>query len=78
MSDIVDMAEATEAMDRALRINAAQTAAARLDGPPADARDCDDCADPIEPERLKAAPGARRCLCCEEARERQMRLRGRR
>lgn len=78
MSDVADMAEATEAMDRDLRINAAQAAAARLDGPPVTERECDDCADPIEPERLKAAPGARRCLICEEARERQMRLRGRR
>lgn len=78
MSDIIDQAEAVEAMERALRIGAVQGAAARLDGPPAAERDCDDCAEPIEPERLKAAPGARRCLCCEEARERQMRLRGRR
>ncbi|MNU42698.1 hypothetical protein D3C71_314630 [compost metagenome] len=71
MSDIVDMAEATEAMDRTLRINAAKAAAARLDGPPAEARDCDDCADAIEPDRLKAVPGARRCVFCEEARERR-------
>lgn len=78
MSDVVDQAEAVEAMDRALRIEAVQAVAASLDGPAVTDRDCDDCQDPIEAARLAAAPGARRCVICEEARERQMRLRGRR
>lgn len=71
MSDIIDQAEAIEAADRALRIAAAQAVAARLDGEPADERDCDDCDDQIDPERLKAVPGVRLCVFCKKARERR-------
>ena len=73
MSDIVDMAEATEAMERQLRINAALNAAAQLDGPTVTHRNCDDCDDPIETDRLKAVPGARCCVFCQQARERKKR-----
>ena len=71
MSDIVDQAEATEAAELALRIDAVQAAAARLDGDVVTYRDCDDCEDPIDPERLQAVPGARLCVTCKEARERR-------
>ncbi len=71
MSDVIDQAEAIEATDRALRIDAVRAAAARLDGDAVEARDCDDCGDPIDPERLRAVPGARQCVFCREARERR-------
>lgn len=74
MSDVIDQAQAIEATERALRIDAARAAAACLGGDVVTARDCDDCHDPIDPARLKAVPGVRLCVFCKEARER---LRGR-
>ena len=71
MSDVIDQAEAIEATERALRIEAVRAAAAQLAGDLVDERDCESCEDAIDPERLKAVPGARRCVFCEEARERQ-------
>ncbi len=32
---------------------------------------CEDCGDDIAPRRLEAAPWARRCVACEEERERE-------
>ena len=32
---------------------------------------CEDCGDEIAPRRLQAAPWARRCVACEEERERE-------
>lgn len=32
---------------------------------------CEDCGDKIAPRRLEAAPWARRCVACEEERERE-------
>ena len=76
MSDVIDQAEAIEATDRALRIQAVRVAAAALEGGCAEEdRDCADCAETIDPERLAVVPGARRCLTCEEARERGRRFR---
>lgn len=37
---------------------------------------CEACADEIDPERLAANPTARRCLPCQETRERNSRLFG--
>lgn len=73
MSDIIDQAEAIEAADRALRIDAARAVAAGLQGEPVAARDCEDCDYPIDPERLKVVPGARVCVFCKSARERRAR-----
>lgn len=71
MSDVIDQAEAIEATDRALRIEAVRAAAARLDGAVVAARDCEDCDEPIDPDRLKAVPGVGLCVFCKEARERR-------
>lgn len=74
--DFADQAEAVEAMQRHLALEAArQRAAVALKGDGQAERDCDDCGGAIPAGRLKAAPGARRCVFCEQARERQGRFR---
>lgn len=74
--DFGDQAEAIEAMQRRLALEAAQERAAVLltDAGGGD-RGCEDCGDDIPSDRRKAAPGARRCVFCEEARERRGRFR---
>lgn len=69
MSDDVDLAQRFEELrrDRALGAVLAQAQALNTSRP---ARTCLDCAEPIEAERLAAAPGARRCFTCQEAVER--------
>lgn len=77
MTDEVDHAARLEAFARETSVRLAQAAASRLSTPSArDQVDCVDCGDEIEPERRVAAPGARRCLFCQEARERHWPLRG--
>lgn len=73
--DFADQAEAVEAMHRRLALEAAQQRAAEASRGEAEARACSDCGDPIPADRRKAAPGARRCISCEAARERQGRFR---
>ncbi len=74
--DFGDQAEAIEAMQRRLALEAARNRAAILltDAGAGD-RGCEDCGDDIPSDRLKAAPGARRCVFCEDARERWGRYR---
>ncbi|WP_333896264.1 TraR/DksA C4-type zinc finger protein [Brevundimonas aurantiaca] len=73
--DFADQAEAVEAMHRRFALEAAQQRAAQVLRGEAEARACDDCGDPIPADRQKAAPGARRCILCEAARERRERFR---
>lgn len=72
MSDLVDQAEAIEATERRLRIEAVRAAAAGQGGEIVSRRDCETCDDPIDPDRLRAVPGARQCVFCKEARERRV------
>lgn len=75
MSDEADQAQTLEEADRSRGL-------ARALMPPFEARRrvgvgiCETCDDPIEPERLSVQPAARRCFCCQEARERFEKLFG--
>lgn len=73
MSDLFDQASAIEAMDRELRIQAVQSAVRANAGAAIDA-DCDDCGEAIEADRRAAQPDAKRCVPCQQARERRKRL----
>ena len=71
MSDMADEAQEIEVAER----DSAVAEIRRKAAPTVEVReDCVACADPIEPERLKANPSARRCLACQEAFERLSRL----
>lgn len=71
MSDDADRAQVMEIREREQGIAAARGAA---DPAFRWAGDCVECFDPIEEERASAAPGARRCLLCQEAFERRQKL----
>ena len=68
MSDEADLAQLHEAFRRDLGLRAARADLAGLTSPAAFGL-CEDCTDPIDAERRRALPGARRCLSCQEARE---------
>lgn len=71
MTDIADEAQLVEEAERDHAVAVIRRRAAR----PAEIRlDCAACGDPIEPDRLKANPSAKRCLRCQEAFERHQRL----
>ena len=73
MSDEADQAQTYEQRDRDCNLARAlprPTEAPRRAG----AGNCEACSDPIEPERLAVQPAARRCLCCQESRERLRKL----
>lgn len=71
MTDFADDAQLIEEAERDSAVAQLRRRVAR----PVEIRlDCAACADPIEPDRLKANPGARRCLHCQEAFERHQRL----
>lgn len=74
MSDVIDQAAEIEAMERRLRIAAAQAEAGRLaDAAAPVSADCESCGDEIDPERRRVLPGARICVWCATARERRQR-----
>lgn len=70
------MAQIRELQERETGVRRVQAAAAVLTCEPIGGaeRDCATCTDPIEAERLAAAPGAIRCTFCQEAFERHRRL----
>lgn len=72
MSDVVDLAQAHELVSRGRAIGAACAVAEAL-ATPAPAFFCEDCGHVIPDERRRAAPGATRCLFCQEAAERRLR-----
>ncbi|MFN3582600.1 TraR/DksA C4-type zinc finger protein [Phenylobacterium sp.] len=72
MSDVIDQAQHFEAFRRDLAVRAARAGAHELASPAAFGL-CEGCGDPIEAERRRAAPGARKCLLCQEAAERRLR-----
>lgn len=76
MTDIIDRAQQIETFKRELEIRAARSGATALASPAAFGL-CEDCADPIDAERRKACPGARKCLFCQEAAERFLRFQSR-
>lgn len=72
MSDEADLAQRYEERDRrqaVARVTAAQEAAGFRW-----AADCLDCHDPLDEDRVKACPGATRCITCQEAFERRRAL----
>lgn len=72
MDDIDCAAERAELFN----VAALQAVLDRMSGPPSSGV-CRSCADPIEPERLRATPLARLCSCCA-AEEEHRRLQARR
>jgi len=72
VSDVIDRAQAFDEFRRDLAIRAKRAEAEQLATPSAFGF-CDDCGDPIDAERRKALPGARRCILCQEAAERRRR-----
>jgi phage/conjugal plasmid C-4 type zinc finger TraR family protein len=75
VSDIIDDAQAAEAsfLDASLaRVRRAQDPAKPTKSW-AGVGCCSGCGDPIDAERLAALPGVKRCLQCQEARERRER-----
>jgi RNA polymerase-binding transcription factor DksA len=74
VSDPADDAQAIEELERAASIRRATSPDTR---PRRFAEGfCEGCADEIDPERLAANPAARRCITCQETRERNSRLFG--
>lgn len=73
VSDIIDQAQRHEVFRRELALRAARAQAAQLAAPAAFGL-CDDCGDAIEAARREALPGAKRCVHCQEAAERRLRL----
>ncbi|MDZ4370207.1 MAG: TraR/DksA C4-type zinc finger protein [Phenylobacterium sp.] len=69
MTDQIDQAQVFEQFRRDLALRARRSGAHALARPSAFLL-CDGCGDPIEAERRAVAPGARRCLTCQEAFER--------
>jgi len=67
----MDSIDDAQAMDERIRL--AEIASARSQVTGAGADTCEDCGDPIEDKRRRAAPWAVRCLDCQEAAERQKR-----
>lgn len=65
----MDVADRAEEIVQIHRAAALDQVAAALAGP--GSPDCLDCEDPIEADRRAANPSARRCLACQEARERR-------
>lgn len=69
MPDIVDMAQASEALE----IRAALSRVGQASGPGpvliGGTPCCIDCEEPIAPARLAALPGCSRCLDCQQALE---------
>lgn len=76
MTDWIDQAQEVQERMRELSVRTAQQSAAALSAERL-SNVCDDCPEPIEPERLAVCPGARRCLRCQEAHERFRRLHAR-
>ena len=76
VSDDVDLAQKHETFRRELGLRAARSGAAQL-STPSDFGLCEVCCDPIDAERRRALPGARRCLICQEAAERRRRTHAR-
>ena len=72
MTDWLDHAQLVTERAREVSVRAVQRVARVLEAPRPSARCCD-CDDPIERERMEAAPGAQRCLFCQEAHERLFR-----
>jgi phage/conjugal plasmid C-4 type zinc finger TraR family protein len=72
MTDIIDRAQQHETFRREIALRAARAKAQDLSTPSAFGL-CDDCSDPIDAERRRALPGARRCIFCQEAAERGLR-----
>jgi phage/conjugal plasmid C-4 type zinc finger TraR family protein len=68
MVDVVDIAQATEERHRAAALAAATSDRRPPVVPAGDT--CIDCADEIPEERREAEPDTRRCLVCQERRER--------
>lgn len=72
MTDWIDRAQEVEQRSRDISLRAVQRVA-RVLARPRLSRICEDCPDPIEPQRLAACPGARRCIDCQERSERLLR-----
>ena len=73
MSDDADQAQRFEAMRRQIGLRSV-LAQARRQNAEREPAACSACGDPIEPERLAACPGARRCLDCQQHVETHSRL----
>lgn len=71
MSDVGDEAEAVEALNRRLSIEAARAALPKASD--VGSAECADCDDEISLERRAAVPGVRRCVECQAVRERRNR-----
>jgi phage/conjugal plasmid C-4 type zinc finger TraR family protein len=76
MTDWIDRAQEVEQRARDVSLRSVQRVAAAL-GQPRTSPLCEDCPDPIEPERLAACPGATRCIVCQERHERFVRTHAR-
>jgi phage/conjugal plasmid C-4 type zinc finger TraR family protein len=72
MSDDADLAQGFETFRRDMAL--ARALAPEPERRPRASGCCAACGDEIEPERLAVHPGARRCLVCQEALERQRRI----
>ncbi len=72
MSDLVDQAQERDMMFRELALrdhtlrHGARAGAHLVMDVPVKPRGCQDCGDPIPPERLSAVPATRRCAFCAE------------
>jgi len=73
MTDWIDQAQLVEQRAREVSLRAIQRQAA-AQGHPRLTRVCLACADPIEPERIAACPGASRCIDCQRTLDRRRRL----
>lgn len=70
MSDEIDRAQAREALDRELALEAQR---ARTPRGVATSDTCDDCGERIEPKRRELLPYTTRCASCAHDRERDQR-----
>lgn len=64
-----DDAERAQALDERIRAGGVALARARIQGEGAD--ECEDCGGVIAPQRRAAMPSAKRCVDCQERRERR-------
>lgn len=76
MSDDFDRASARETEERDAIIASRKRFPLPAMSPPCETVHCTDCGDEIPAARLVAVPAARRCTFCEEAAERQGKMRG--
>lgn len=70
MSDEVDQAQVVEERERQAALAVVLRAASAEEGDGF----CSGCGDAIDPDRLKAQPRAKRCVECQTARERFLKL----